>query len=86
MPETFWYIHIEQQRSEGAIKFNWRRNHLFDMAAAFVLYEMCVEQPEATVRSVATKPTTKWSVQIRLLCRRNLTVPSFQETIAIDDG
>lgn len=60
VPETFWYIHIEQQRPEGAIKFNWRRNHLFDMAAAFILYEQCVEEPEATVTSVTTKPTTKW--------------------------
>jgi DNA topoisomerase-3 len=62
VPETFWYIHIEQQRPEGAIKFNWRRNHLFDMAAAFILYEQCVEEPEATVTSVTTKPTTKWYV------------------------
>ncbi|GHJ87179.1 hypothetical protein NliqN6_3581 [Naganishia liquefaciens] len=60
VPETFWYIHIEQERLEGSVKFNWRRNHLFDMAAAFVLYEQCVEEPEATVRSVTTKPTTKW--------------------------
>ncbi|KAJ9100565.1 hypothetical protein QFC21_003608 [Naganishia friedmannii] len=60
VPETFWYIYVEQQRPEGVIKFNWRRNHLFDMAAAIILYEQCVEQPEATVRSVVTKPATKW--------------------------
>ncbi|KAJ9127198.1 hypothetical protein QFC24_001436, partial [Naganishia onofrii] len=60
VPETFWYIYVEQQRPEGVIKFNWRRNHLFDMAAAIILYEQCVEQPQATVRSVVTKPATKW--------------------------
>ncbi|WRT64790.1 uncharacterized protein IL334_001724 [Kwoniella shivajii] len=65
VPETFWYIYvcIERTDEEGEVRtveFKWRRNHLFDMDIAAVLYEQCAMDPEATVVKVETKPTTKW--------------------------
>ncbi|RSH92151.1 DNA topoisomerase [Saitozyma podzolica] len=70
VPETFWYIYVviereDEDKPEGSgetrtVEFRWRRNHLFDMDAAIILYEQCVGSPLASVVKVETKPTTKW--------------------------
>nr|XP_019008510.1 DNA topoisomerase III [Kwoniella pini CBS 10737]OCF47291.1 DNA topoisomerase III [Kwoniella pini CBS 10737] len=65
VPETFWYIYvgIERTDEEGqprTVEFKWRRNHLFDMDIAAILYEQCAINPDAMVLKVETKPTTKW--------------------------
>lgn len=59
-PEDFWYIAVLHEKDGNTINFTWRRNHLFDFHAAIVLYEPCIESPEAIVRRVETKPSTKW--------------------------
>lgn len=70
IPETFWYIYVAIEREDEddgevhTVEFKWKRNHLFDMEAAVVLYEQCVDNPLATVLQVDTKPTTKWSVML----------------------
>lgn len=61
--ETFWYIHVTLERDETSVEFKWKRNRLFDYHAAFVLYEMCTDDPEATIQDVAVKPAVKWSVR-----------------------
>jgi DNA topoisomerase-3 len=67
VPEPFWYIAVSIEREseeEGGeptqVSFTWRRNHLFDLPIAMLLYEQCVENPIATVLKVETKPTSKW--------------------------
>ena len=61
VPESFWYIYLElEDGDERKTVFKWKRNRLFDWQAAFVLFEMCVEDPEARVTSVQTKPAKKW--------------------------
>jgi DNA topoisomerase-3 len=40
--------------------FAWSRVRLFDRAVCVILYDMCVESPQATVLSVIEKPTSKW--------------------------
>jgi DNA topoisomerase-3 len=42
------------------VAFSWRRNHLFDLPIAMILYEQCIERPMATVIKVETKPTSRW--------------------------
>lgn len=41
------------------VKFNWKRNRLFDYWAAFVLYETCYQNPLATVTAVRKKQINK---------------------------
>jgi DNA topoisomerase-3 len=60
--ETFWYIDMRLERERQEVKFTWKRHRLFDEYAAFLLYEMCVVAPEATVTSVQTRPASKWLV------------------------
>ena len=60
VPEPFWYIHVALEREDSKVSFSWKRNRLFDNDAAFVLFEQCVEEPEATVLTVTNKPTQKW--------------------------
>nr|XP_018265665.1 DNA topoisomerase III [Kwoniella dejecticola CBS 10117]OBR87823.1 DNA topoisomerase III [Kwoniella dejecticola CBS 10117] len=65
VPEIFGYIYvgIERTDEEGEVRtveFKWRRNHLFDMDIAAILYEQCAINPDARVLKVETKPTTKW--------------------------
>ncbi|KAI9482671.1 MAG: DNA topoisomerase [Benjaminiella poitrasii] len=72
IPEEFWkivmtYVQPTQDNNnnnatEPPIKttFNWRRDHLFDRWACFVLYEKCFEKKIATVTKVKSKQTSKW--------------------------
>lgn len=58
-PESFWYIYLALERDDDAVTFHWQRNRLFDVGSALLLYEMCVEQPEATVVKTEAKTTQK---------------------------
>jgi hypothetical protein len=42
----------QQQQQQLSCDFTWARGRLYDEAVATVLYEMCCEQPEATVMQV----------------------------------
>ncbi|KAI8646254.1 DNA topoisomerase [Parasitella parasitica] len=63
--EEFWkivlsYVHRRDDGTELVTFFNWRREHLFDQWACFVLYEICFEKKIATVTKVKSKQTSKW--------------------------
>ncbi|KZO95763.1 prokaryotic type I DNA topoisomerase [Calocera viscosa TUFC12733] len=60
VPETFWYIYLSLMVDGEETDFTWRRGHIFDFGATVALYEVCVENPEATVEEVTKKPTKKW--------------------------
>lgn len=82
--ETFWYIHVGIKREDSIVEFKWRRNRLFDYDAAFVLYELCLEDPTATVLSVQTKPASKWRVRPSSMSIVVLKIA--QEATAAHDG
>jgi DNA topoisomerase-3 len=63
IPEPYWYILVSLEREDANVEFRWKRGHLFDFNAVLVLYEPCAKDPEATVLSVVTKPTSKWYVR-----------------------
>ena len=42
------------------VKFNWRRNHLFDRAVVTVMLERCLAAKEARVSRVSQRPTSKY--------------------------
>ena len=52
--EPFWYIHVSYKapKEPKACDFTWDRARLFDHPAATMLYEICVENPMATVLKV----------------------------------
>ncbi|KAI8047444.1 DNA topoisomerase [Gilbertella persicaria] len=64
IPEQFWKINMTyvQEGAQNKLKttFNWRREHLFDRWACFILYEKCFEKKVATVTKVKSKQTSKW--------------------------
>ncbi|PLW57729.1 hypothetical protein PCANC_01400 [Puccinia coronata f. sp. avenae] len=60
IPEAFWYIQVVLARDDSRVEFKWKRHRLFDYQAAFVLHEMCTDDPEATVKDVNIKPAVKW--------------------------
>lgn len=67
IPEEFWKITMTYSQSNVqpgeqrlTTEFNWRREHLFDQWACFILYEKCVEKRVATVTKVKSKQTSKW--------------------------
>lgn len=43
-----------------SVQFKWKRNHLFDFRTAVVLFEGCLESPEAEITNVNSRPTKKW--------------------------
>lgn len=58
VPEDYWYIFLEYATpgAEGKpprrCEFTWARRRLFDEHGAALLYEACVEDPEALVTKV----------------------------------
>ncbi|CAN6459254.1 unnamed protein product [Victoria cruziana] len=47
--EEFWTINCSHDSEDGSASFTWTRGHLFDYSSALIIYEMCVEEPTATV-------------------------------------
>ena len=76
-----------EQRSE----FVWGRNRLFDHHAAFVLYEMVMEDPTATVQEVRKREKRKWrplplsTVELQKLAARHLRMGS-EQTMNLAEG
>ncbi|MED6216586.1 DNA topoisomerase 3-alpha [Stylosanthes scabra] len=59
-PEEFWTINCSHRSDEGLANFNWMRGHLFDYTCAVVIYEMCIEEPTATVTDVKQQEKLKY--------------------------
>ncbi|KAL3729034.1 hypothetical protein ACJRO7_033606 [Eucalyptus globulus] len=59
-PEEFWTINCSHKSEEGIATFNWTRGHLFDYTCAVIIYEMCVEEPSATVAGVRQQEKYKY--------------------------
>ena len=64
-PEQFWYIYLSLTRPSPTgddpveTEFTWRRGHLFDLPAAWALYEAALESHMARVTKVTSKETKK---------------------------
>ncbi|CAK9183679.1 unnamed protein product [Ilex paraguariensis] len=59
-PEEFWTLNFTHNSQEGTAIFNWMRGHLFDYTCAVIIYEMCVQDPLATVSKVRQQEKLKY--------------------------
>ncbi|XP_075686737.1 DNA topoisomerase 3-alpha isoform X1 [Rhinoderma darwinii] len=88
IPETFFKIKVTHEHEDGAVEFNWKRNRLFNHTACLVLYQICMEDPTATVVQVGSKPKSKWrpvaldTVEMEKLVSRKLKIGA-KETMRI---
>lgn len=58
--EDFWAIKCFHKAEDGSAEFSWARGRLFDELAAFIIYEMCMERPTATVCQVTGQEKRKF--------------------------
>lgn len=88
IPETFFKIKVIHEFEEDTVEFSWKRNRLFNHTACLVLYQICMENPMATVTSVTSKPKSKWrplpldTVELEKLSSRKLRINA-KETMKI---
>ncbi|KAM9098574.1 DNA topoisomerase 3-alpha [Sarcophilus harrisii] len=88
VPETFHKIKVTHEHEDGVVDFSWKRHRLFNHTACLVLYQMCMEDPVATVVEVASKPKSKWrpqpldTVELEKLASRKLKINA-KETMKI---
>ncbi|XP_036408823.1 DNA topoisomerase 3-alpha [Megalops cyprinoides] len=86
IPETFFKIKVLHETEEEAVEFSWKRHRLFNHTACLVLYQICMEDPVATVVGVTSKPKSKWrplpldTVELEKLASRKLKL-SAKETM-----
>ncbi|GAV72584.1 Topoisom_bac domain-containing protein/zf-C4_Topoisom domain-containing protein/Toprim domain-containing protein/zf-GRF domain-containing protein, partial [Cephalotus follicularis] len=59
-PEEFWTINCSHKSDESIATFNWMRGHLFDYTSAVIIYEMCIQEPTATVTKVRQHEKLKY--------------------------
>ncbi|NXF88234.1 TOP3A topoisomerase, partial [Eubucco bourcierii] len=88
VPEAFYKIKVTHDQEDCSVVFNWKRNRLFNHTACLVLYQMCMEDPVATVVEVSSKPKSKWrplpldTVELEKLASRKLKINA-KETMRI---
>ncbi|XP_037545396.1 DNA topoisomerase 3-alpha [Nematolebias whitei] len=88
IPEIFYKIKVLHEVEEDTVEFSWKRNRLFNHTACLVLYQICMEDPIATVTSVTSKPKSKWrplpldTVELEKLASRKLRINA-KETMKI---
>ncbi|KAM6186541.1 DNA topoisomerase 3-alpha isoform 2-T2 [Rhynchocyon petersi] len=88
VPETFHRIKVTHEHKDGIVEFNWKRHRLFNHTACLVLYQLCMEDPLATVVEVHSKPKSKWrpyaldTVELEKLASRKLKINA-KETMRI---
>ncbi|XP_067928784.1 DNA topoisomerase 3-alpha-like [Watersipora subatra] len=58
--EPFWKLKVVLEEDGKKVDFNWKRVRLFDYQAVRSFYELCIEQPTATVTEVIKKSKSKW--------------------------
>uniref|UniRef100_UPI00398EE5A6 DNA topoisomerase 3-alpha n=1 Tax=Pristiophorus japonicus TaxID=55135 RepID=UPI00398EE5A6 len=86
--ETFYKIKVTHENEDGNVEFNWKRHRLFSHTACLVLYQICMEDPVATVLDVFTKPKSKWrplpldTVELEKLASRKLKINA-KETMRV---
>uniref|UniRef100_A0A5F9DMZ3 DNA topoisomerase n=1 Tax=Oryctolagus cuniculus TaxID=9986 RepID=A0A5F9DMZ3_RABIT len=77
VPEVFHRIKVTHAHRDGVVEFHWKRHRLFNHTACLVLYQLCMEDPTATVVEVRSKPKSKWRPQAldTVVCsRRNIAI------------
>ncbi|PNJ08187.1 TOP3A isoform 17, partial [Pongo abelii] len=88
VPEIFHRIKVTHNHKDGIVEFNWKRHRLFNHTACLVLYQLCMEDPMATVVEVRSKPKSKWrpqaldTVELEKLASRKLRINA-KETMRI---
>uniref|UniRef100_A0A6I8MZG0 DNA topoisomerase n=1 Tax=Ornithorhynchus anatinus TaxID=9258 RepID=A0A6I8MZG0_ORNAN len=88
VPESFHKIKVTHEHEDCLVEFNWKRHRLFNHTACLVLYQMCIEEPTATVVEVGSKPKSKWrpqpldTVELEKLASRKLKINA-KETMRI---
>lgn len=88
IPESFYKIKVTHNHEDGNVEFGWKRNRLFNHTACLVLYQICMEDPTATVVQVGSKPKSKWrpvaldTVELEKLASRKLKIGA-KETMKI---
>ncbi|XP_032125037.1 DNA topoisomerase 3-alpha isoform X3 [Sapajus apella] len=79
---------VTHDHKDGIVEFNWKRHRLFNHTACLVLYQLCMEDPMATVVEVRSKPKSKWrpqaldTVELEKLASRKLRINA-KETMRI---
>ncbi|XP_040308973.1 DNA topoisomerase 3-alpha isoform X1 [Herpailurus yagouaroundi] len=88
VPEIFHKIKVTHDHKDGVVEFNWKRHRLFNHTACLVLYQLCMEDPRATVVEVKSKAKSKWrpqaldTVELEKLASRKLRINA-KETMRI---
>ncbi|XP_070629274.1 DNA topoisomerase 3-alpha isoform X2 [Bos indicus] len=88
VPEVFHKIRVTHDHRDGVVEFSWKRHRLFNHTACLVLYQMCMEDPRATVVEVRSKAKSKWrpqaldTVELEKLASRKLRINA-KETMRI---
>uniref|UniRef100_A0A8D0UD88 DNA topoisomerase n=1 Tax=Sus scrofa TaxID=9823 RepID=A0A8D0UD88_PIG len=88
VPEVFHKIRVTHDHRDGVVEFSWKRHRLFSHTACLVLYQLCMEDPRATVVEVRSKARSKWrpqaldTVELEKLASRKLRINA-KETMRI---
>lgn len=82
VPEEFWAISVKITKGSLHADFRWNRKRLFDLLSCLILYEICLESPEARIIRSDRKPIKKYkpgplnTVSLQKLASKKLRMTS----------
>lgn len=56
----YYSFTVNHTMNNLSVDFLWERIRVFDQVACQVLHDICLENPQAKVTNVNTKPKSKW--------------------------
>ncbi|XP_063995529.1 DNA topoisomerase 3-alpha [Diachasmimorpha longicaudata] len=58
--EPYWKLKVSDDHDNINVEFRWARHRLFEKTPCQVFLDICLENPDATVDKIMTKPKSKW--------------------------
>lgn len=58
--EPYWKIRVTDDRDGLCVEFRWARNRVFEKLSCEIFLDTCLENPQALVEKVQSKPKSKW--------------------------
>lgn len=83
-PQAYWFLDAKIENEENSVKFQWKRDKIFDKIVCFVIYQKSVEAEKAIVTKYQSRNTSKRkpqplnTIQMQRLISNKLRISSSQ--------
>lgn len=80
--QKFWFLDLKFEKGKYNVTFNWKRKRIFDKVICFVIYQRCLENPQAKIvkaqkeKALKYRPQPLNTIQMQKLVSQKLKMSS----------